>query len=152
MGSDLILEEDQSPSFFIWAAKDPSKTSLQRIQIIKGWVEDGEGKEAVIDVACSDGLSVDPDTNRCPDNGASVDLTNCEITPDKGAKELSVVWRDNNFSQDQRAFYYVRVLENPTCRWSTYDAIRAGVQPRPGMKATIQDRAWSSPIWYQPNT
>ena len=68
MGSDLVLKEGQTPSFFIWAAKDPRKTSLQRLQIIKGWVEDGMAKEEVIDVACSDRLSVDPETKRCPDN------------------------------------------------------------------------------------
>ena len=146
MGSDLVLKGGQRPSFFIWAAKDPRKTSLQRLQIIKGWVEDGMAKEEVIDVACSDRLSVDPETKRCPDNQAKVDLSNCEVTPQRGSNELSVVWEDENFSPEQRAFYYVRVLENPTCRWSTYDAIRAGVQPRPGIRPTIQERAWSSLI------
>ena len=108
-------------------------------------------KEEVIDVACSDRLPVDPETKRCPDNQAKVDLSNCEVTPQRGSNELSVVWEDENFSPEQRAFYYVRVLENPTCRWSTYDAIRAGVKPRPGIRPTIQERAWSSPIWYRPN-
>ena len=106
--------------------------------------------EAVIDVACSDGLTPDPATKRCPDNGASVDLTDCSVTPDKGAAELETVWQDPDFDPAQNAFYYVRVLENPSCRWSTYDAIRAGVAPNPNMHATIQDRAWSSPIWYNP--
>ena len=124
--------------------------NLQRLQIIKGWVQDGEPQEAVIDVACSDGLAVDPETNRCPDNGAQVNLSDCSVTPGKGAAQLSTVWRDPQFDPDQHAFYYLRVLENPSCRWSTYDAIRAGVSPRPDMHATIQDRAWSSPIWYTP--
>lgn len=149
MGGDLTRSE-QAPAFYVWAARDPDTHNLQRLQIIKGWVEDGEPQEAVIDVACSDGLAVDPQTNRCPDNGAQVNLSDCSVTPGKGAAELSTVWRDPQFDPDQHAFYYVRVLENPSCRWSTYDAIRAGVSPRPDMHATIQDRAWSSPIWYTP--
>lgn len=147
MGADLQLEGEQTPSFYIWASRDPDTNPLQRLQIVKGWVESGQGREAVIDVACSDGLSVDPETNRCPDNGAQVDLSDCSVTPNKGDNELSTVWTDPDYDPAQRAFYYVRVLENPSCRWSTYDAIRAGVPPRPDMHATIQDRAWSSPIW-----
>jgi hypothetical protein len=150
MGSDLDRSGDQVPGFYIWASKDPDTASLQRLQIIKGWIDDGERKEEVIDVACSDGGAVDPETNRCPDNGATVDLATCVASPDKGANELSTVWQDPNFDPSQHAFYYVRVLENPKCRWSTWDAIRAGVAPRPDMKATVQDRAWSSPIWYNP--
>ncbi len=149
MGVDLTRSEE-APAFYVWAARDPDTHNLQRLQIIKGWVQDGEPQEAVIDVACSDGLAVDPETNRCPDNGAQVNLSDCSVTPGKGAAELSTVWRDPQFDPDQHAFYYVRVLENPSCRWSTYDAIRAGVSPRPDMHATIQDRAWSSPIWYTP--
>jgi hypothetical protein len=147
MGADLQLESEEAPSFYIWASRDPDTYPLQRLQIVKGWVDSGEGREAVIDVACSDGLSVNPDTNRCPDNGAQVDLGDCSVTPNKGDNELSTVWTDPDYEAAQRAFYYVRVLENPSCRWSTYDAIRAGVSPRPDMHATIQDRAWSSPIW-----
>ncbi len=150
MGSDLAAVSEGAPSFYVWAARDPDTHNLQRLQIIKGWVEDGETREAVIDVACADGLTPDPDTNRCPDNGATVNLSDCSVTPDKGAAEISTVWRDPDFDPEQHAFYYVRVLENPSCRWSTYDAIRAGVSPRPDMHATIQDRAWSSPIWYAP--
>jgi Protein of unknown function (DUF3604) len=150
MGADLPGKGEQSPGFFLWAMRDADSVALQRLQIIKGWIEEGESKEAVIDVACSDGGVVDPDTHRCPDNGATVDLTNCAVTPDKGASQLMTYWRDADFDPLQRAFYYVRVLENPKCRWSTWDAVRAGVSPRPDMHATIQDRAWSSPIWYQP--
>ncbi len=147
MGADLQLESEEAPSFYVWASRDPDTYPLQRLQIVKGWVDSGEGREAVIDVACSDGLSVNPDTNRCPDNGAQVDLSDCSVTPNKGDNELATVWTDPDYDPAQRAFYYVRVLENPSCRWSTYDAIRAGVPPRPDMHATIQDRAWSSPIW-----
>ncbi len=150
MGSDLMGDAQRHPLFYLWASRDPDTNNLQRLQMIKGWIEDGEAKEAVIDVACSDGLAVDPQTQRCPDNGAKVNLSDCSVTPDVGDAELVAVWQDPNFDPQQDAFYYVRVLENPTCRWSTYDAIRAGVSPRPDMHATIQDRAWSSPIWYVP--
>ncbi len=150
MGSDLAPNGDSAPSFFVWAMRDPDSGSLQRLQIIKGWVDDGETSEQVYDIACSDGGTVDPSTHRCPDNGARVDLATCAPTPGKGASELATVWSDPDFEPDQHAFYYTRVLENPICRWSTWDAIRAGVEPRPDMHSTIQDRAWSSPIWYTP--
>ena len=150
MGSDLVRAGEQTPAFFAWAARDPDSGSLQRLQVIKGWLDAGERKEKVFDVACSDGGVVDPQTHRCPDNGARVDLTDCSVTPGKGAAELAAVWRDPEFEPSQRAFYYVRVLENPICRWSTWDAVRAGVPPRPDTYATVQDRAWTSPIWYQP--
>lgn len=149
MGSDLSPRENQAPKFLVWAVRDPLAAPLQRIQIIKGYVKDGEHHEMVYDAACSDGLSVDPATNRCPDNGASVDLSDCSITGDVGAAELKNVWTDPDFDPTQEAFYYVRVLENPTCRWSTWDAIRAGVEPRSDLAKTIQERAWSSPIWYR---
>lgn len=147
MGADLPVAAGDAPAFFVWAARDSDSAPLQRLQIIKGWIEDGEAHEAVIDVGCSDGGQVDPKTGRCPDNEASVDLATCAISEDKGAGELMAVWHDPDFDPAQRAFYYVRVLENPKCRWSTWDALRAGVAPRPDMHATIQDRAWSSPIW-----
>ncbi|MDE0063012.1 MAG: DUF3604 domain-containing protein [Gammaproteobacteria bacterium] len=150
MGADLPADGERAPRFLAWAARDADTVALQRLQIIKGWVEDGGTHEAVIDIACSDGGTVDPATQRCPDNGATVNLGTCSVSADKGAAELKAVWQDPNFDPAQRAFYYVRVLENPKCRWSTWDAIRAGVAPRPDMQATIQDRAWSSPIWYRP--
>ncbi|MEZ5557795.1 MAG: DUF3604 domain-containing protein [Pseudomonadales bacterium] len=150
MGADLLGSDDEAPSFFVWAARDSDSVALQRLQVIKGWVADGEAHEQVYDIACSDGGTVDPQTHRCPDNGATVDLGTCAVTPGKGAEELMTVWQDPQFDPAQKAFYYVRVLENPKCRWSTWDAIRAGVPPRPDMHATLQDRAWSSPIWYVP--
>jgi hypothetical protein len=149
MGTDLIAEPGETPKFLVWATQDASSAPLQRLQIIKGYEEGGETFEQVYDVACSDGLEVDPDTYRCPDNGARVNLADCSITADVGASQLRRVWQDPNFVADQEAFYYVRVLENPTCRWSTWDAIRAGVEPRPDLPKTIQERAWSSPIWYR---
>ncbi len=147
MGGDLSGEG--TPAFLVWAARDADSVGLARLQVIKGWLDDQDSHERVYDVACSDG-EVDPDTHRCPDNGAGVDISTCEVTADKGAAELKALWTDPDFEPGQPAFYYVRVLENPKCRWSTWDAVRSGVAPRVDMAATIQDRAWSSPIWYTP--
>ena len=151
MGGDLIAAADAAPAFIAWVARDPNSASLQRLQIIKGWVEDGEAREQVFDVACSDGGVVDPMTHRCPDNGAQVNLSDCSISAGVGAAELRARWQDPDYDPDQHALYYVRALENPTCRWSTWDAIRAGVEPRPDTPATIQERVWSSPIWVTPS-
>ncbi len=150
MGGDLPSTGDGAPTFLAWALRDPRGTALQRLQIIKGWTEGGETHEKVYDVACSNGGTPDPDTHRCPDNGATVDLDDCSISAEVGSDELRAAWTDPDFEASQRAFYYVRVLENPTCRWSTWDAIRAGVEPRPDLPKTLQERAWSSPIWYRP--
>jgi hypothetical protein len=147
MGSDLSARHGAAPRFLVWATRDPQSAPLQRLQVIKGWMADAETFEKVYDVACSDGALPDPTAHRCPDNGARVDLRDCSISADVGAAELKALWRDPDFDPAQKAFYYVRVLENPTCRWSTWDAIRAGVEPRPDLKKTIQERAWSSPIW-----
>ena len=144
------LTDSENPSFLVWALADPMSAPLQRIQMVKGWVENGEARESVMDIACSDGLQVDPATGRCPDNGASVDLADCSISSGSGAAELKTVWRDPDFDPAESAFYYVRVLQNPTCRWSTYDAIRLGREPTPHAPPTIRERAWSSPIWYRP--
>jgi len=150
MGSDLEVDAGAAPGFLVWAARDPASAPLQRLQIIKGWAEGDETFEVVHDVACSDGLEVDPGTRRCPDNGAAVSLEDCSITRDRGDAELSVLWQDPEFDAAQRAFYYVRVLENPTCRWSTWDALREQVAPRSDLPKTIQERAWSSPIQVVP--
>jgi len=150
MGGDLSSAGDRSPSFLVWAARDADSAPLARLQIIKGWVVNGEPKEQVFDIACSDGATVNALDHRCPDNGATVDLETCAISQDRGASQMMTMWTDPSFDPAQRAFYYVRVLENPKCRWSTWDAIRAGVAPNPSMHATIQDRAWTSPIWYRP--
>lgn len=150
MGSDLIAKGEGAPVFLVWAMQDALSAPLQRLQIIKGWLDEGESKEEVFDVACSDGLAPDPKSHRCPDNGAQVDADTCAFSADVGAAELKSLWQDPTFDPMQSAFYYVRVLENPTCRWSTWDAIRAGTEPRDNLKKTIQERAWSSPIWYVP--
>ena len=152
MGADLLNNDDQIPEFIVWALRDMNSAPLQRIQIIKGWIDmnSGRPKEKVFDVACSDGLEPDPITNRCPDNGARVNINDCSITSNVGSSELKTVWKDPEFKVNDKAFYYVRVLENPTCRWSTWDAIKSGFKPREGLHETIQERAWSSPIWYIP--
>ncbi len=150
MGGDLEARVDQTPAFVAWALRDPLSAPLQRLQIVKGWITEGEAREAVFDVACSDDGVIDPATHRCPDNGARINVADCSVMERTGARELKAHWRDPGFDPDQRAFYYVRVLEDPICRWSTWDAIRAGVPPREGIPTTIQERAWSSPIWYTP--
>lgn len=151
MGGDLLGADGEAPTFLVWATRDANSAPLQRLQMIKGWREGGESFESVIDIACSDGLTIDPRTARCPDNGARVDISTCATTADVGDSELKVAWQDPNFDPSQRAFYYVRVLENPVCRWSTWDAVRAGTPPNPDMLSTIQDRAWTSPIWFVPS-
>ncbi|MCP4004308.1 MAG: DUF3604 domain-containing protein [bacterium] len=150
MGADLAADGGRAPRFWVWALADPMAAPLQRAQVIKGWEEGGKSHEKVFDVACSDGLEVDPATHRCPDNGARVNLADCSFDPDKGAMQLRTLWQDPEFRADQEAFYYVRVLENPTCRWSTWEAVRAGVEPRSDLPKTVIERAWSSPIWYRP--
>ena len=150
MGGDLPANEGSPPAFLLWALADPGSGALARAQIVKGWVdEEGVTHEFVYDVACSGGDAVNAETHRCPDNGARVDISTCAISGD-GSSQMQTVWRDPDFDPSERAFYYARVLENPTCRWSTWDAIRAGIPPRSDLAATIQERAWSSPIQYQP--
>ena len=152
MGAELHGADGRAPILVASALRDPGSAALQRLQIIKGWVADGETNEQVYDVACSDGGEVDPETHRCPDNGARVDISDCSITKNVGASNLEAVWQDPDHNPQHRAFYYARVLENPTCRWSTWDAVKAGVEPRPDLKKTLQERAWSSPIWVMPQS
>jgi hypothetical protein len=151
MGADLDGIGQQTPSFFVWAVRDAFTAPLQRVQIIKGYIDDnGNPQEQVFDVACSDDGFPDPETYRCPDNNAKVDISTCAFSGDVGAAELKTFWSDPTFKSEQRAFYYVRALENPTCRWSTWDAVRNNVEPRSDMPKTIQERVWSSPIHYIP--
>jgi hypothetical protein len=149
-GGDLrAAPEGQAPRFVVWAQRDPNSAPLARLQIIKGWLEGDETHEATYDVACSDGAP-DPKTHRCPDNGATVNLEDCSISQYGGAAELSTTWADPDFDAAERAFYYARVIENPVCRWSMYDAKRAGVEHPKDLPKTVKERAWSSPIWYTP--
>lgn len=152
MGGDLPAKPEQakSPRFVVWATKDPNSANLQKIQIIKGWAEGSETHEEVYDVVCSDGLKPDSRTHRCGDNGAQVNVNDCSYSTDKGSPELFAGWTDPDFKPSDRAFYYVRVLENPTCRWSTYDAHRIHAALPEDVPATVQERAWSSPIWFTP--
>jgi len=159
MGGELLPrpaeQPDAAPRFALWAVQDPGSASapgtpLQRAQIVKGWVEDGELHERVIDVAGGD-------------NGAGVDPATCE-TQGTGSRSLCSVWTDPDFDPATPAFYYARVLENPTCRWSQYVCNAAGVtcdgsqEPPEALSGccdgkvppTIQERAWTSPVWYTP--
>ncbi|MDY6949358.1 MAG: DUF3604 domain-containing protein, partial [Pseudomonadota bacterium] len=149
MGGDLVGKPGHEPQFVVIAMRDIHSAPLQRIQMIKGWLDpNGTAHERIFDVACSDGGKVDATTQRCPDNGATVDLDTCEFSRDKGAGQLQSDWSDPEFEPGQHAFYYARVIENPTCRWSTWDAIRAQVAPNPKLPRTIQERAYTSPIWF----
>ena len=152
MGSDMIQNESVAPQFMVWALRDLKRAPLDRVQIIKGWTElSGKPHEKIYDVACSDGRKPNLNSGLCRDSRAKVNLNNCKISRNLGANELKAVWQDPDFDPDLKAFYYVRVLENPTCRWSTWDAIKSGEKPRDDLPSTIQERAWSSPIWYLPD-
>ena len=137
----IVEEAAERMQLYVAASRDPFSAPLQRLQIVKGWLEDGQTREAVVDIACSEGL--EPVNGRCPDNGAQVNLADCSFSEDVGATQLATLWEDPDFDPEQRAFYYARVLENPTCRWSTWDALRLGVAPREDVPAVIQERAWS---------
>ncbi len=150
MGGELAASTGKVPKFLIWGVRDPNSGYLQRAQVVKGWVENGVAREQVFDVACSDKLPLNRATWRCPDNGAGVNMATCEPDPQKGDVELRTLWTDPTFKPKQRAFYYLRVLENPSCRWSTWDALRNGTPPNPTLAKTLMERAWSSPIWYEP--
>ena len=146
MGGDLKLEGDTAPDLFVWAARDAHSAPLERLQIIKGAIDaDGELTEQVFDIACAKGAP-SPDTHRCPTPPASLDLETCRFDDTAGNAALKTLWKDPTFKAGERAFYYARALETPTCRWSTWDAMRAGVKAREGLAVTIQERAWSSPI------
>lgn len=149
MGADL-LAKGTAPTFLAWVMRDSRSAPLQRLQIVKGWIDkQGDTHEMVYDIACAGGAKPNKETRRCPDNNANVDLSDCSISADTGADELKAYWRDPDYERGQDAFYYVRGIENPTCRWSTWDALRAGTHPNPSLAKTIQERVWSSPIWLE---
>ncbi len=147
MGGDLTPAPG-TLRFVATALMDPLGAPLQRLQMVKGWVEDGEPRERVYDVACPDGQAVDADSHRCPDTGVRIDASNCGASTDSGARQLAATWQDPDFDPHREAFYYVRVLQNPTCRSTTRDPLGAGAAPRDALPETVQERAWSSPIWY----
>jgi len=153
MGGDLPEKPSsaEAPTFVVSVLKDPESGNLDRVQIIKGWYENGYPQEQVYDVAWSDDRKIDAKTGKLPSVGNSVDIANATYTNDIGDSQLSTVWTDPDFKPEHHAVYYVRVLEIPTPRWSTYDAKALGIDVPEGVPATIQERAWSSPIWYTPD-
>jgi hypothetical protein len=153
MGGDLSLKPSsvKAPTFVVKALKDPNSANLDRIQIIKGWYQGGYGWEKIYDVAWSDNRKIDKKTGKLPPVGNTVDIKNASYTNDIGDTQLSTTWTDPDFDPALHAVYYVRVLEIPTPRWSTYDAKTLGIDIPEGLPATIQERAWSSPIWYTPD-
>jgi hypothetical protein len=150
MGGDLSQAHGKSPSFIVWALKDPADGNLDRIQIVKGWTKDGQIFEKIFDVAWSDDRKLDSVTGKLPPVGNTVDISDASYTNDIGAVELKTVWTDPEFDANQHAFYYARALQIPTPRWSTFDAKKLGVTPPGSVAATIQERAWGTPIWYTP--
>ncbi len=147
MGADL--EGEDPPAFWVRASQDPEAATLDRIQAVKGWVEAGEHHHRVWDVACSAGR-VPGEDGRCAPSPASVDTATCERRDDSGAAELAATFTDPAFQPDQHAFYYVRVMENPSCRWTTWFANGAGLAPPDDVPLTVRNRGWSSPIWHEP--
>lgn len=146
MGGDLSMNGRGAPTFLAQAMKDPNEAGLQRLQIIRGWIDNGALKETVYDIACAQGVP-DAKTRRCPASAANVDTRTCLPVGPRGAAEIKIAWRDPDYDPKRRAFYYVRALQNPTCRWSTFEANKLGKPVRDGLPLTIQERAWTSPIW-----
>lgn len=139
-----------APSFTVWAIKEADGANLDRIQIVKGWVDtQGEPQDRVFDVVWSGDRKPDA-SGKLPSVGNTVDLKEATYTNTVGSPELTGSWTDKDFDPQQHALYYVRVLQIPTPRWSTYDAVRANLPLLEDVPATIQERAWSSPIWYTP--
>jgi hypothetical protein len=152
MGGDLRTSpEGARPTFMIRALRDPDGANLDRIQIIKGWLDnDGKTHERIYDVAVSGDRTIGPD-GRCTESvGNTVDVTNATYTNDIGAAVLAGYWKDPEFDPKQRAFYYVRVIEIPTPRWTAYDAKFFNIEMPEGTPMQVTDRAYTSPIWYTP--
>jgi hypothetical protein len=153
MGGDLrAAPQGKSPTFLAAALKDPLGANLDRYQIVKGWLtKDGKLEEKVYDVAWADSERRRPGGDgKLPSVGDTVDVANATWTNTIGAPELATVWADPDFDPSQPAFYYGRVIEIPTPRWTAYDAKRFGTTPLPGTAMTITERAYTSPIWYTP--
>ena len=152
MGGTLAdASRAQVPKFVITALKDPDGPNLDRIQVVKGWLDrNGETRERVYDVAWSGARSIDADTGKLPGVGSTVDVENATYTNSIGAAQLSIVWQDPDFNRRERAVYYVRVLEIPRPRWTAYDAAFFGIDLPEEVPTVIQDRAYTSPIWYNP--
>ncbi len=151
MGGDLTkAPAGRSPTFIVAALRDPIGANLDRIQIVKGWLDaKGELHEKIYDVAWGGDRKVGAD-GKVPSVGSTVDVANATWTNTIGAPELITFWKDPSFDAAERAFYYARVMEIPTPRWTAYDAKRFGTAPLPGTRMTIVERAYTSPIWYTP--
>jgi hypothetical protein len=155
MGGDMPPHPEKDyakvPTFAIWALKDPNSANLDRVQIVKGWYERGYAFEKVYDVVWSeaDKRKVGAD-GKVPSVGNTVDIKKATYTNDIGDTQLSAVWKDPDFDPTHHAVYYARVIEIPTPRWTTFDAKALGVDPPKDVAPTLQERAWSSPIWYTP--
>ena len=151
MGGDLSDAPDgKSPTFMAYSVRDPMGANLDRVQIIKGWLDaDGKTHEKVYDVAWSDGRKIGGDGD-LPPVGNTVDVANANWTNTIGAAELGAVWTDPDFDASQSAFYYVRVLEIPTPPWYVYDAFRFGFDVPKDAPTSQQERAYTTPIWYTP--
>jgi hypothetical protein len=153
MGGELsAAPAGKSPTFLVAAMKDPLGANLDRIQVVKGWLDArGRVQEKVYDIAWGDADRRKPGRDgKVPAVGSTVDVANATWTNTIGDPELITVWKDPDFDAKQRAFYYARVLEIPTPRWTAYDARRFGTTPLPGTAMTLQERAYTSPIWYSP--
>ena len=150
MGSDLPVTSGESPTFMVYALRDPMGANLDRIQIIKGWLDaDGATHEKVYNVAWSSGRDIDTG-GQLPPVGNTVDLEAANWANTIGASELATVWIDPDFDPKDKAFYYARVIEIPTPRWIVYDKVRYGSEIPEGANVIQQERAYTSPIWYEP--
>jgi len=152
MGGTLSAgPEGGAPRFMIRALRDQDGANLDRVQIIKGWLgDDGETHERIYDAAVSDGREIGADGRARQPVGSTVDVENATYTNTIGKAVMAAYWEDPDFNPKQHAFYYVRVLEIPTPRWTTYDAAYYGIERPDNVPATIQDRAYTTPIWYSP--
>jgi len=149
MGSELPAEGmKKAPSFMVFAVRDPIGANLDRIQIVKGWHDGKQLHEKIYDVSWSDDRKPGKD-GKLPPVGNTVNVANASWTNSIGSSELGTVWTDPDFNPKHQAFYYARVLEIPTPRWSTYDAFRFGVELPEGAPTSTQERAYTSPIWYK---
>jgi Protein of unknown function (DUF3604) len=151
MGGDLPPIKGQAPTFIVWAAKDPTSGNLDRIQIVKGWTKSGQSFEKIFDVVWAGNRKPDKWTGVVPPIGSTVDVENATYTNTVGAVELKTIWTDPDFDPSLHAFYYARVLEIPTPRWTTIQAKKLVIAPPDVVATTIQERAWTSPIWYTPS-
>jgi len=149
MGGDVKGANGKPLRILVQAVKDPDAANLDRIQIVKVWLEDGKAKERIFEVAWAGSRTPDA-RGKLPAIGSSVNVETATYTNDIGAAELIADWQDPTFRADQTAVYYARVLEIPTPRWSTYLAVQNNLPIPASVPSTIQERAWTSPIYYRP--